>query len=99
MTTLLAQSGAENQPTKIQRVAEVMEPLRVKKLSENATLPVRGSAGAAGYDLARWGRRGEARRAQQAPGRAARRPDDSRRTAGSADHFPAPRPGAAPRTP
>ena len=53
MTTLLAQSGAENQPTKIQRVAEVMEPLRVKKLSENATLPVRGSAGAAGYDLAR----------------------------------------------
>ena len=29
------------------------EPLRVKKLSEHATLPVRGSAGAAGYDLAR----------------------------------------------
>ncbi len=28
--------------------------LRVKKLSDRATLPVRGSAGAAGYDLARW---------------------------------------------
>ena len=29
------------------------EPLRVKKLSEHATLPVQGSAGAAGYDLSR----------------------------------------------
>lgn len=28
-------------------------PLRVKKLSKNASLPKRGSAGAAGYDLAR----------------------------------------------
>ena len=30
------------------------ETLLVKRLSENATLPVRGSVGAAGYDLARW---------------------------------------------
>lgn len=30
---------------------QVEVPLRVKKLSEDATLPVRGSAGAAGYDL------------------------------------------------
>lgn len=29
-----------------------MEPLRVKLLNEHAKLPVRGSAGAAGYDLA-----------------------------------------------
>ena len=33
---------------------KVTESLRVKKLSEAATLPVRGSAGAAGYDLARY---------------------------------------------
>ena len=32
---------------------QTIEPLFVKKLSENATLPVRGSAGAAGYDLFR----------------------------------------------
>ena len=29
-----------------------MEPLRVKLLNDNATLPVRGSPGAVGYDLA-----------------------------------------------
>jgi hypothetical protein len=28
--------------------------LRVKRLSEHAVLPKRGSSGAAGYDLARW---------------------------------------------
>lgn len=33
--------------------AEEFPPLRVKKLVPNALLPVRGSAGAAGYDLAR----------------------------------------------
>ena len=32
---------------------KMSETLRVKKLSETATLPVRGSDGAAGYDLAR----------------------------------------------
>lgn len=37
-------------PLKKQRLEE---PLRVKKLSEHAVLPKRGSAGAAGYDLAR----------------------------------------------
>lgn len=31
------------------------EALRVKKLNGDATLPVRGSAGAAGYDLSRCG--------------------------------------------
>lgn len=30
-----------------------LSALRVKRLSDKATLPVRGSAGAAGYDLAR----------------------------------------------
>ncbi len=29
-----------------------MEPLRVKRLSDDATLPTRGSSGAVGYDLA-----------------------------------------------
>lgn len=52
---LAAISGGENipgQPAKMQKMEE--KPLlRVKKLSENATLPVRGSSGAAGYDLAR----------------------------------------------
>ena len=52
---LSAITGGENvpQPTKMQKVEN--EPLlRVKKLSDRATLPVRGSAGAAGYDLSRW---------------------------------------------
>ena len=33
--------------------SEEQSSFRVKKLTENAILPVRGSAGAAGYDLAR----------------------------------------------
>lgn len=36
---------------------KMTETLRVKKLSETATLPVRGSEGAAGYDLARYEKR------------------------------------------
>ena len=51
---VLAATGAENmaeQPNKMRKVDN--EVLRVKKLTELATLPVRGSAGAAGYDLAR----------------------------------------------
>lgn len=47
--------GGENipeQPQKMQKM-EYEPVLRVKKLSDRATLPVRGSAGAAGYDLAR----------------------------------------------
>jgi hypothetical protein len=51
---VLAATGAENmaeQPNKIRKVDG--DVLRVKKLTELATLPVRGSAGAAGYDLAR----------------------------------------------
>lgn len=36
-------------PAKMQKVEDT---LRVKKISEHAVLPVRGSDGAAGYDLA-----------------------------------------------
>jgi len=38
---------------------KMTETLRVKKLSETATLPVRGSDGAAGYDLARYDKKDE----------------------------------------
>ena len=53
-TTMATTNNAGNGPaTKQQKTANNNEPvLLVKKLSENATLPVRGSAGAAGYDLA-----------------------------------------------
>jgi dUTPase len=59
MTTLAA-TGRENLPSssepaaKMQRT-EVTEELRVRRLNEHAQLPKRGSAGAAGYDLARCG--------------------------------------------
>ncbi len=54
MPTLAGVTGQENlQPAKLQKMSPPMEQLRVKKLSEHATLPKRGSAGAAGYDLAR----------------------------------------------
>ena len=59
MTTLAATSR-ENLPSssepaaKMQRT-EVTEELRVRRLNEHAQLPKRGSAGAAGYDLARCG--------------------------------------------
>jgi dUTP pyrophosphatase len=51
-----AATGQENlqeQPAKLQKMTSAMDSLRVKKLSEHASLPKRGSAGAAGYDLAR----------------------------------------------
>ena len=46
---------ASNQdpPSKIQRINVPEPPLRVKKLSEHATIPKRGSEKAAGYDLSR----------------------------------------------
>jgi len=45
---------ATDQPTALKRSrSEETSRFRVKKLTEHATLPVRGSAGAAGYDLAR----------------------------------------------
>ena len=34
------------------KMSKFTETLRVKKITEHATLPVRGSDGAAGYDLA-----------------------------------------------
>lgn len=57
----LAATGRENIPAepaaKMQRIegpaAEPVEALRVRRLNEHALLPKRGSAGAAGYDLAR----------------------------------------------
>lgn len=51
--------ASSGKPFKVQRVEE--EPLRVKKLTDLAIIPKRGSAGAAGYDLARqapWRREG-----------------------------------------
>lgn len=42
-------NNATAPPTKMSKFTDT---LRVKKLSEHATLPVRGSDGAAGYDLA-----------------------------------------------
>lgn len=59
MTGGLVESiGRENMGTepaaKVQKTVHTAEvPLLVKKLSEHATLPKRGSANAAGYDLAR----------------------------------------------
>jgi hypothetical protein len=46
--------GADaNQPeVHASKMARVEDTLRVKKISEHAVLPVRGSEGAAGYDLA-----------------------------------------------
>jgi dUTPase len=46
--------GADaNQPeVHANKMARVEDTLRVKKISEHAVLPVRGSEGAAGYDLA-----------------------------------------------
>ena len=41
---------------KVARTMSQEPALRVKRLSEHATLPVRGSAGAAGYDIARHAR-------------------------------------------
>jgi hypothetical protein len=39
---------------KMQRLEVSQQPLRIKKLSENATVPSRGSPSAAGYDLFRY---------------------------------------------
>ena len=59
MTTLAESVGRENIPepaAKLQKLSSPPEPpLLVRKLSEHATIPTRGSAKAAGYDLSRWG--------------------------------------------
>lgn len=64
-SSTLAASGRENLPAaepaaKVQRTEGPADPqqapteaLRVRRLNEHALLPKRGSAGAAGYDLAR----------------------------------------------
>ncbi|KAI3432888.1 hypothetical protein D9Q98_010470 [Chlorella vulgaris] len=59
MTSVMAASGQENMPAaKVQRTeppaprAAPAEALRVRRTNEHALLPKRGSAGAAGYDLA-----------------------------------------------
>lgn len=53
MTVAAAQQSAADQPAaKVQRMEPPAEALRVRRLSEHALLPKRGSAGAAGYDLA-----------------------------------------------
>ena len=51
---VLSETGRENvpqQPFKIQKI-DPMDSLRVKRLTETAILPKRGSAKAAGYDIA-----------------------------------------------
>jgi hypothetical protein len=57
MTSLAESVGRENIPepaAKLQKLSPPPEPLLlVKKLSEHATIPARGSAKAAGYDLSR----------------------------------------------
>lgn len=65
MSQVLAASGQENHlnagepPLKMQKVAvaakaaQAAPALLVKRLSEHAVLPKRGSSGAAGYDLSR----------------------------------------------
>jgi hypothetical protein len=56
-TTVTAATNAGEPSPKMAKM-ETVPVLRVKKLSENAILPVRGSTGAAGYDLARYVTRG-----------------------------------------
>lgn len=53
MTVAAAQQSAAGEPAaKMQRTEPPAETLRVRRLNEHALLPKRGSAGAAGYDLA-----------------------------------------------
>ncbi len=49
----MPKASPAEKPAKMARI-EPVDRLLVKKLSENATLPKRGSAGAAGYDLSRY---------------------------------------------
>ena len=60
-TMTVLQAASENVPqcggepaAKVQRTEQPLETLRVRRLNEHALLPKRGSAGAAGYDLARY---------------------------------------------
>lgn len=51
-TMTVAETAATPPPAKVAKIAQAGE-FRVKRLSESAVLPKRGSAGAAGYDLSR----------------------------------------------
>ena len=54
LTTRASANENAAPPTKLAKMEkDALPPLRVKKLVPHAKLPVRGSAGAAGYDLAR----------------------------------------------
>ena len=53
----IASRGRENVPAAGHRTNSSCDTLRVRRLNEHARLPTRGSRGAAGYDLARWGPR------------------------------------------
>lgn len=64
-----AQQCAAEPAAKMQRVEAPLEALRVRRLNEHALLPSRGSAGAAGYDLARCGGAGDAAIAPCPPSR------------------------------
>ena len=53
LTRRMSVGADANQPeVHANKMARVEDTLRVKKISEHAVLPVRGSDGAAGYDLA-----------------------------------------------
>ena len=53
LTRRMSVGADANQPeVHANKMARVEDTLRVKKISEHAVLPVRGSEGAAGYDLA-----------------------------------------------
>lgn len=53
LTRRMSVGADANQPeVHASKMARVEDTLRVKKISEHAVLPVRGSEGAAGYDLA-----------------------------------------------
>mmetsp|Transcript_32204 Transcript_32204/g.44684 ORF Transcript_32204/g.44684 Transcript_32204/m.44684 type:complete len:168 (+) Transcript_32204:142-645(+) len=51
MQTQIVEVAENLSPNKFAKMEHFAETLRVKKLSENATIPTRGSAHAAGYDL------------------------------------------------
>ena len=53
MVLTACENAVASPATKVQRIEAQDPPLLVKKLTEHATLPKRGSDLAAGYDLSR----------------------------------------------